>query len=76
MSLQAILAMPNALAHTVMLAGGVFKKGELKKRDASGLNFNTQNAIDYFGPPKLNQPYQQSITGASSVPSQTIRTSS
>ncbi len=63
-------AIKEAVNDAVMLAGGVFNKGELKKRVMSEtISFNTRNAIDYFGTPKFNKAYQQKITGALNAPS-------
>ena len=52
-----------AVTDAVSLAAESLSKGELK-RDASGtINFSSQAAIDYFGPPGLNQPFQSNIQG-------------
>lgn len=53
----------QALNDAVSLASESLSKGELK-RDASGtVDFTSQAAIDYFGPPGLNQPFQSNIQG-------------
>ncbi len=51
----------QAVNDAVSLVAESLSKGELK-RDASGtVDFTSQAAIDYFGPPGLNQPFQSNI---------------
>ena len=64
-------ALWQAVNDAVSLAAGTYGHDELKKRDGSVLkreqliDFSTQAAIDYFGPPSKSGPYQQDIFGTS-----------
>lgn len=64
-------ALWQAVNDAVSLAAGTYSHDSLKKRDGSVvkreqlISFNTQAAIDYFGPPSKSGPYQQDIYSTS-----------
>lgn len=64
-------ALWQAVNDAISLAAGTYGHDELKKRDGSVLereqliDFSTQAAIDYFGPPSRSGPYQHNIFGMS-----------
>lgn len=66
-----IAALWQAVNDAVSLAAGTYSHVELKKRDGRILkreqliDFSTQAAIDYFGPPSKNGPYVQNIFSTS-----------
>ena len=64
-------ALWQAVNDAVSLAAGTYGHDQLKKRDGNVLkreqliDFSTQAAIDYFGPPSKSGPYQRNIYSTS-----------
>lgn len=51
----------RAVTDAVSLAAETFTNGELKIDASNQINFDSQAAIDYFGPPSRNQAFQSNI---------------
>ena len=56
-----ISLLKEAVEDAVSLAASALDQHELKRASNIGVPFSSRAAIDYFGPPALNQPYQSSI---------------